>query len=179
MPVDEAVKEFRGGKMAECVELMERRLGCRFPEDFIPCVREEMARVFRDRLQPVPGAAALVQGVRLPYCVASSGPHEKIRLSLGVTGLLHLFEGRIFSSYEIGVWKPDPGLFLHAARQMGVAPHQCAVVEDSRFGVEAGIAAGMRVFAYLPHGADFDVPDGVVVVERLSQLERWFDAGNP
>jgi len=175
MSQSQAVKEFRGGKMAECIALMEQRLGRPFPGDFLGQVRQEMARVFRQRLQPVEGARELVEGLRCPYCVASSGPPEKIRLSLGLTNLLHLFEERIFSSYDIGSWKPDPGIFLHAARAMGVAPADCAVVEDSRFGVEAGVAAGMQVFAYLPHGADFRVPDGVVVVERLSELRPLFD----
>lgn len=176
MSLPQAIKEFRGGKMADCIALMETRLGRPFPGDFIAEVRAEMARVFRERLQPVAGARQLVEGLRCPYCVASSGPVEKIRLSLGLTDLLHLFEERIFSSYEIGSWKPDPGIFLYAARAMGVSPTDCAVVEDSRFGVEAGLAAGMRVFAYLPHGADFEVPREVVVVEHLSELEPWFSS---
>ena len=62
------------------------------------------------------------------------------------------FAGRIFSAYEVGSWKPDPGLFLHAAREMGVQPGACAVVEDSLLGVKAGIAAGMQVYAYAPEG---------------------------
>ncbi len=84
----------------------------------------------------------------MPFCVASSGPREKIELSLRVTGLLPHFVGRIFSAYEIGSWKPDPGLFLHAARSMGVEPNVCAIVEDSIPGVQAGLAARMPVFGY-------------------------------
>jgi beta-phosphoglucomutase-like phosphatase (HAD superfamily) len=79
--------------------------------------------------------------------VASNGPRHKIELVLGLTGLLPWFEQRIFSAYDIGAWKPAPDLFLHAARQMGLAPADCAVVEDSASGIAAGLAAGMRVFA--------------------------------
>jgi len=63
-------------------------------------------------------------------------------------GLLRYFEGLIYSSYEIGSWKPDPDLFLLAASQLGVAPEHCAVIEDSIPGVWAGIAAGMGVFGF-------------------------------
>lgn len=87
-----------------------------------------------------------------PYCVASSGPRDKIEHSLSITGLLGYFPGRIFSAYDVGSWKPDPGLFLHAAETMGVAPERCAVVEDSVLGVQAGVAAGMTVFGYAPAG---------------------------
>ena len=108
---------------------------------------------FRRELRAVEGIHAALDAIRLPTCVASSGPPEKIRLSLELTGLLPRFDGRIFSAYEVGSWKPDPGLFLHAAEAMGVPPDECAVVEDSVPGVRAGVAAGMRVFAYAPHGA--------------------------
>ena len=60
-----------------------------------------------------------------------------------------LVKGRIFSAVEVPRPKPAPDLFLHAARTMGVAPVECAVVEDTPTGVRAGIDAGMRVFAYV------------------------------
>jgi beta-phosphoglucomutase-like phosphatase (HAD superfamily) len=84
----------------------------------------------------------------LPICVASSGPPEKIKLALHVTNLLPRFEGRIFSSYKIGSWKPAPDLFLYAAKNMGVQPASCTVVEDSVLGVRAGVAARMKVLGY-------------------------------
>ena len=171
LSVHEALVLFRGGKMAECVAQIEARIGRSLPEDFVPRLRARTAEAFRDRLRPVEGAVDLVRSIPWPICVASSGPPEKIRLSLSVTGLLPYFEGRIFSSYEIGYWKPDPGLFLHAARNMGVEPQACAVVEDSLPGIQAGIAAGMKVFAFQPDGTDPEIPPGVVVVKRLSNLQ--------
>src|SRR4029079_19594493 len=83
-----------------------------------------------------------------PTCVASSGEHRKIRLSLGLTGLLPRFEGRILSAEDVARGKPHPDLFLHAARTMGADPARCAVVEDSPLGVRAGVAAGMTVFGF-------------------------------
>ena len=84
----------------------------------------------------------------LPTCVASSGTHERMRYTLGLTGLYDRFAGRIFSTTEVAHGKPAPDLFLHAAARMGVDPSACAVVEDSRYGVEAARAAGMRALGY-------------------------------
>src|SRR5205814_3978267 len=112
-----------------------------------------------------------------PICVASSGPMEKIELSLSLTGLLRFFKGRIFSSYDVAAWKPDPGLFLHAARAMGVAPWDCAVVEDSLPGICAGLAAGMTVFAFQPLEADPDIPAEVTVLKELLELRGLLAKG--
>ena len=171
LTVDEVHARFRGRKMAECIVELERQLGSTLPADFVPGFRARCAEVFRSRLQAIDGALVTIQRLNVPYCVASSGPREKIELSLGITGLLPYFKDRIFSSYEIGSWKPDPGLFLHAAGVMGVAPDRCAVVEDSAPGLQAGVAAGMVVFAFMRK----DIPvhhagDSVRVLRQLSDL---------
>ena len=177
LSVDDALAHFRGGKMAEIVDQLEVWLGRSLPESFVPSVRERTAEAFRIKLRPIEGAIDLVRATTGPFCVASSGTPEKIRLSLSLTGLLPFFEGHIFSSYEVGFWKPDPGLFLHAARAMGVEPQECAVVEDSLPGIQAGVAAGMKVFALQPNGVDPEIPSGVVIVKRLSDLQSIFGAG--
>ena len=167
---EEALRRFRGRKMADCVAEIEALLGRALPPSFVPELRRRMAAAFRARLRPAPGALELVRALRLPIGVASSGPREKIELSLAVTGLLPYFEGRVFSSYEVGSWKPDPGLFLHAARALGAVPEDCAVVEDSVPGFVAGLAAGMTVFALQAEGGADALPAGVHVVRALSDL---------
>jgi HAD superfamily hydrolase (TIGR01509 family) len=159
--------------MAECVAELEARLGRQLPATFVRDLRSRTADEFRRRLRPVEGAVELVQWVAtlpISICVASSGPREKVELSLSLTGLLPFFEGRIFSSYEVGAWKPDPGLFLHAAEAMGVAPGDCAVVEDSVPGLRAGLAAGMTVFAFQPHGVDPNTPPETMPLLKLVDL---------
>jgi len=174
----EAVAAFRGRKMAECVSALEQRLGRALPADFVVRFRERMSAAFRDRLRPVDGAVDLVRSIRQPFCVASSGPRDKIELSLSLTGLLPFFQDSIFSSYEVGCWKPEPGLFLHAARTMGIEPQSCVVVEDSLPGVQAGISAGMQVFAFQPHETDPQIPKNVRVVRHLSELNDWLSSGD-
>jgi HAD superfamily hydrolase (TIGR01509 family) len=96
----------------------------------------------------VDGIEDALAELRLPHCVASSGSHAKLQRTLGQTGLLHRFEGRIFSATEVRNGKPAPDLFLHAAGILGADPGRCAVVEDSAHGVQAARAAGMHAFAY-------------------------------
>lgn len=175
----EAFELFRGAKMAVMVRELEARLGATLPEGFVPELRQRMALRFEAELRPIEGAHDLLQSLRVPFCVASSGPREKIELTLTLTGLRPFFGDRIHSAYEVGTWKPDPGLFLHAARSMNVAPRDCAVVEDSPLGVQAGVAAGMTVFAL---GLDGALPDGVRRIRGLGELAgilRELDVASP
>jgi len=115
--------------------------------------------VFEHELLPVAGVGAAIDQLVTPFCVASSGTHERIRFTLGLTGLLDRFADRIFSAQDVVHGKPAPDLFLHAAASMGVAPPGCVVIEDSAAGVAAARAAGMRVLAYA---------GGVTPASRLS-----------
>jgi beta-phosphoglucomutase-like phosphatase (HAD superfamily) len=92
--------------------------------------------------------------------VASSGTHDKMTFTLGLTGLLDRFEGRLFSATEVRHGKPAPDLFLHAAEAMGWEPSSCVVVEDSPYGVDAALAAGMQAIAYA---------GGVTLADRLAR----------
>ena len=172
MELEEAVTLFRGCKMADCVATLAGRLGRPLPDDFVATVRARTAAAFRAELRAVDGVHAALAEIRVPVCVASSGPREKIELALSVTGLLPRFEGRVFSAYDVGRWKPEPDLFLHAAAAFGVAPGACVVVEDSVLGVRAGLAAGMTVFGYAP--LERDAADlaglGARVIRHMGEL---------
>ena len=170
IPMDEALRLFKGVKMADCVAIFERELGHPLPEDYVQNFRRRCLQVFEERLEPLEGARELLEELSLPYCIASSAPRAKIDVCLRVTGLAPFFGDRIFSGYEVGIWKPDPGLFLHAAEAMGMAPEECAVVEDSLPGVLAGIAAGMRVFLLEGEEVPGELSDSVEVIERLLDL---------
>lgn len=169
--LEEAVERFRGGKMAESIAEVEAHFACKLPDGFIPDLRQKTAAAFQQKLQPVDGAVDLVRSIASQICIASNGPPEKIRLSLSLTGLQPYFGDRLFSAYDIQAWKPDPELFLNAARTLGVHPSDCAVVEDSLPGIHGGLAAGMQVFAYFPEAVAPPLPDTVIVVKHLSELQ--------
>lgn len=170
LSIEESMRRFKGGKMADCVVELELEIGRSLPEEFVPNYRRLCTELFEERLTPIDGAHQVLKELRLPYCIASSGPREKIELNLRVTGLASFFGDLIFSAYDVGVWKPDPGLFLHAAGVMGVKPHHCAVVEDSVPGYEAGVAAGMRVFALQGDQIPQALARSVRAIDHLADL---------
>jgi HAD superfamily hydrolase (TIGR01509 family) len=145
---DEIVERFMGRSEAFMDEAIVARLGDRLPGDW----RDRLQRRYREalaaELEPVDGVLEALDQLTIPTCVASSGSHDKLRFTLGHTGLYGRFEGRIFSGYDVPNPKPAPDLFLHAADRMGVDPAACAVVEDSQAGLLAARAAGMRAFAF-------------------------------
>src|SRR5687768_16922467 len=163
----------RGRNLVEYLAEIEAACGIRLAEDIVlPDYRSRLPAAFRDRLQPIPGAVGMVAAVssRVPVAVASSAAREKIEMSLSITGLAGFFGGRVFSSYDVGSWKPEPGLFLHVAKELGVAPERCAVVEDSTPGVTAGIAAGMYVFALETEGVELPAVAGVHRAPSLAAI---------
>lgn len=151
----ELIERQRGGKMADTFSEVERLLGVTLPDDFNVVFRARCALAYERELRAVPGVADVIDELPWRFCVASSGPTAKIRVTLKSAGLLDRFEGKIFSSYEIGSWKPEPDLFLGAARFFGAAPERCVVIEDSPPGVLAGVAAEMRVLGFA-RGRDGD-----------------------
>jgi HAD superfamily hydrolase (TIGR01509 family) len=144
----EVVERFMGRSDEEMTADIEAHLGRRLPASWEEPFRHLYRQAFEAELKPVAGVVEALEAIATPTCVASSGTHEKIRFTLGLTGLYERFAGRIFSVSDVARGKPAPDLFLHAAGRMGVPPAQCAVVEDSRYGVEAARAAGMRAFGY-------------------------------
>jgi HAD superfamily hydrolase (TIGR01509 family) len=150
LPMDEAATEarFMGRSRSESLQYIEQELGRPVPPDFLDRWQAQVFAAFRSELKPVPGIEAALDQLRVPYCVASGSDPERMRLSLALAGLLPRCEGRLFSATQVAHGKPAPDLFLFAAQQMGVAPDKCVVVEDSVPGVQAGVAAGMRVLGY-------------------------------
>lgn len=141
-------ERFVGLSMPQCLELITALLGRAPPEDFVPTLRRRAEAALRAGVRPIEGVTEVLKELRIPCCVASSGEHDKIRLTLGATGLLQNFEHRIFSVADVALPKPAPDVFLHAARTLGADPAACAVIEDTPTGVRAGVAAGMRVFGF-------------------------------
>jgi HAD superfamily hydrolase (TIGR01509 family) len=108
----------------------------------------ERDRILREQVVPIEGIREVLEGLTVPYCIASSGDHAKMRITLGTTKLLPLFEGRLFSATEVPNGKPAPDVFFYAAQRMGARPERTVVIEDSVNGVLAGCAAGMTVLGY-------------------------------
>ncbi|MFE7447219.1 HAD family hydrolase [Streptomyces chartreusis] len=149
---EDSIRDYMGSAMHRIHDLVLERTGERLPEDFDDVFHARVFAAFERELKAVPGAVDVLEKLGadgVPYCVASSGSHERIRVGHRTTGLDRYFdEGWVFSSQDVGRGKPAPDLFLHAAERMGVAPARCLVVEDSPLGVQAAVAAGMDVYGF-------------------------------
>ena len=148
LPESEIVERFVGRSPAVMREALEEHLGRRLPADWDAEFRRLYDEAYAAELQPVPGIQDALDAITLPTCVASSSDPGPLRHKLELTGLYGRFAGRIFSATQVRNGKPAPDLFLLAAERMGARPEACAVVEDSRYGVQAARAAGMDAFAY-------------------------------
>ncbi|MFG2879271.1 HAD family hydrolase [Streptomyces sp. NPDC048337] len=149
---EDSLRDYMGAAVHRVHDLVLERTGKRLPDDFEEQLNARTFAAFEQELQPVPGVEevlGLLTAHGVGYCLASSGSHARIRVGHRAAGLDGWFEEEwIFSSEDVGQGKPAPDLFLHAARQMGVEPSRCVVVEDSPRGIEAARAAGMDVYAF-------------------------------
>ncbi|MEQ8266662.1 MAG: HAD family phosphatase [Parvibaculum sp.] len=165
--------------MRHVEEAIGRPLGAHWPA----YIRDETLKAFAEGVAPVAGAEDTLLALRargIPFCVASSGRFEKMRFTLGATGLLPLVEDVLFSAEQVAHGKPAPDLFLHAAKEMGRAPEACLVIEDSAPGVQAAVAAGMPVIGYAgdPHTDAAGLEsEGAHVVSDMGALLRLLGAG--
>lgn len=148
LTTEEVVEKFMGKSSATFTSHLEEHLGYQLPADWDVKYTPWFFDAFESHLRAVEGVEAALDEIMALTCVASSGTHEKLRKTLGLTQLYERFEGRIFSATEVAHGKPAPDLFLHAASQMGVPPERCVVIEDSKYGVQAAHAAGMYSFGY-------------------------------
>ncbi len=92
----------------------------------------------------------ILDTLNFPRCVASNSNRTHVINCLKISEQLKYFsEETIFTSAQVKKPKPAPDLFLFAAKEMGFQPEDCIVIEDSKTGAEAAIAAGMDVIIYL------------------------------
>lgn len=140
---------FAGRRPSDMVSDVEVATKRKLPEDFADNLAATIMRRLRAELRATPHMEYALTWLRGPKCVASSSPHNRIRMSLESTGLYRFFDPHVFSASDVPMGKPSPDLFLHAARKMGVEPADCIVVEDSPAGVSAATAAGMTAIGFI------------------------------
>ncbi|MEU5546686.1 HAD family hydrolase [Streptomyces sp. ISID311] len=173
---EESIRDYMGSAMHRIHELVLERTGRRLPEDFDEVFHGRVFEAFERELLPVAGVTEVLEKLDadgVPYCVGSSGSHERISVGHRKTGLDRWFPaGRVFSAQDVGRGKPAPDLFLHAAREMGVAPERCAVVEDSPLGVQAAVAAGMDVYGFtaMTSAEKLTEAGGTVLFGQMAEL---------
>ncbi len=174
MPIpDGTVAKGVGMKQADIIRLIGDLTGHYLPEAAQDELWPETYRVFEQALEPTSGIASVLERLKMPRCVASSSSPERIAFSLQKTGLIDAFANgaapALYSSTMVKRGKPAPDLFLFAAEKFGVDPARCVVFEDSPFGVEGAVAAGMTAIGYTGGGHTY-------ATHRQKLLEKGAEA---
>jgi HAD superfamily hydrolase (TIGR01509 family) len=170
-------KTYLGRSMSVVRADYQRLTGRLMAEDFEADFLARLFAAYRRELAAMAGVKELIASISCPYCMATSSNIERAQLSLELTGLLPLFEGRIFCASMVKRGKPAPDLFLHAARELGADPANCLVIEDSEVGLQAALNAGMAVWRFVGgshfrdgDGAQASAEPGVPVFDRMDAM---------
>ena len=169
--LDQALNLFLGRSMTAVVEHYEA-LGRSIPEQFSTELSAGVRAAFTSALCPIEGVSSVLEGLRIPYCVASSSDVDRVSLSLSLTGLAPHFDNRVYTSQMVERGKPAPDLFLYAAERMQADPLRTLVIEDSISGVSAAKAAGMTVWGFVG-GSHYQSRDGKAIL-RGAGADRVF-----
>lgn len=149
LSLDDMFQTFVGHSSSQCMAIIEEMLGEEPPPHLERRYKDEINHALAMSVTAIPGIEKAIAEISMPFCVASSGSHDKMKTTLGKTKLLQYFEGKLYSTSDVKRGKPFPDIYLHAARKMGVLdPSKCLVIEDSPLGVKGGVSAGMVVFGY-------------------------------
>ncbi|TYO64955.1 HAD family hydrolase [Bradyrhizobium hipponense] len=169
---DEVFERFLGRSTRQANLEIESELGRKLPEAYHGDLQHELFRAFEADLEAIRGIHDVLDIVTQRVCVASSGSHQRMQVSLGSTGLYERLAPNIFSASQVKHGKPAPDLFLFAASEMGVPPQRCVVIEDSLAGIAGARAAGMTVFGF--HGGSH-CGDGYAETLRQAGADLTFD----
>jgi HAD superfamily hydrolase (TIGR01509 family) len=167
----EALETFAGTSYHFVFDFIAKRLGKKLPEEFEEIYRKRTFEEFEKNLQPIPGIHEVIKKLHLPFCVASNAPAYKVEFNLKLVKLFPFFEKNIFSAYQVNAWKPDPTLFLTAAKSNGFLPAETLVIEDSPAGVQAAIAANMKVLGFAKgKKAEILASKGATVISDMKEI---------
>lgn len=172
-------QHFLGRSYPTVMAQIRREFGLDLPPDFEDQYRERLMAAFEAELQVMPGVKAVLEGLALPWCVATSSSPRRAARSLEIAGLRDLVGEGLFTASMVARGKPAPDLFWHVAGRYGVEPARCLVIEDSLNGVRAGLAAGMQVWRFTggSHlaGLSLDAPPDAQSHRHFDDFTRFFD----
>ena len=175
LTVEQAMRHFVGGKLADILSDTRERLGLNISLDVLePLYRTTLKTLFESELKPMNGAKNLLEFLEqkeIDFCVVSNGPRDKIEHALELTGLLPFFSGKVYSAFDTNSWKPEPDSILYTAMSMGYRPEECLYVDDTAKGLEAGVRAGIRTIQL--EGISKQTFPGIVgKISKLGQIEE-------
>lgn len=167
-------RHFLGRSWGKVAAEIRESYGLTLDTDFEDKYREELLLAFESELRTVDGIEAVLENMGVAYCVATSSSPKRARQSLELSGLAPYFGDRLYTASQVQNGKPAPDLFLHAAREMGFAPDNCLVIEDSFPGIRAAHAAGMDTWWFTGGSHLRGVGTGPVEgVGEVTVFDKW------
>lgn len=149
MSEEEAHRRFVGKTFAAMLDEMRREFGATFPADASAQKDLRLLKLYETDLRAVPGVEQALEALGPQhFSVASNSPHERVETALRITHLTRFFGNRITTFEHVARGKPEPDVFIEAARRAGYHPQDCIVVEDSVTGVTAAHRAGCHVLGF-------------------------------
>ena len=150
LTTEECIANFVGGTMRSVAE-KARTMGADLPDDWVERFYDRMCAALDKDITAIRGAAHAVDRITaagIPVAIGSNGPMRKMDITLGRTGLVNRFTGRIFSAHEMGIAKPDPTFYTRIADTLDTPHHATIVIEDSASGVKSAVGGGLRCLGY-------------------------------
>ena len=170
-------RNFVGKSFPVVADIIGERFGVALPSTFVGDYRAALREAFANSLQTTPGFLDMLGQLTCATCVATSSSPPRVAHTLDAVGLTDYFGADVFTASQVANGKPAPDLFLFAAREMSTPPERCLVIEDSVAGIEAGLAAGMKVWRYVgaSHVADVararkETPASVTVFDNWDRF---------
>ena len=145
----DAHQRFVGKTFAAMLDEIRRDFGVSFPADASEQKDLRLLQLYARELKVVEGVLPALEAL-MPqhFSVASNSPFERVEAALRITHLTRFFGNRITTFEHVARGKPEPDVFIEAARRAGYAPEDCIVIEDSVTGVTAAHRAGCRVLGF-------------------------------
>lgn len=171
--IEQVFDRFLGRSTRQAHLEVEAELGRSLRDDFHMQLQDELFQAFEAELEAIPHIGAALDQIARPACVASSGSHQRMRVSLGRTGLYDRLAPHIYSASEVRNGKPAPDLFLFAAERMRTPPARCLVIEDSVPGITGARAAGMTVLGF--HGGSHCRPGYGQTLDAAGAVRTFAD----
>jgi HAD superfamily hydrolase (TIGR01509 family) len=176
----EAHRRFVGRTFSAMLDEISREFGVSFPADASTQKDLRLLELYETDLRVVDGVEAALEALGPQhFSVASNSPYERVETALRIARLTRFFGNRITTFEHVARGKPEPDVFIEAARRAGYVPQDCIVVEDSVTGVTAAHRAGCHVLGFTgthPH-PDEQAPKllkagAASVFSHMSELPR-------
>lgn len=188
IPMDQetALKLFTGITLDKSLVVIEEEYGVLLSADYLQRKAELTALEFKEFLKPVPGIIDLLDGLSVPFCLASNSEHKRLKITLEYAKLAPYFVGQVHSADDVPLGKPAPDLFLYAAKRNNISPDKCLVIDDSPTGIKAASAAGMASIGFvggthvgpglseklLAHGAEWIMHSHMEVQQLINSVSQ-------